>query len=458
MKTSLFSIYVVALALPAFQLARGETRMPAIFADRMILQRDAPLPLWGTAAAGDKIVAEFAGQTKSTVAGADGKWLLKLDPVPASAEARELAIKSPGSSLKFRDVLVGDVWVASGQSNMASPLFAAHNAAEVLPQSKDPLLRCFNVTRKTADSPQADVAGGKWEAADPESAKGVSAVGYFFAREIRRVTGHPVGLIGAAWGGTPIQTWMTLASLEKSPPLAKPLEQWQKAVEEHRKAQANPQLAVEYQANLKRWKAEVEPAFSKASKEYNAAKAAGKAVGLKPTPSVPEPANPDPMGMPSPSRRPQTPSVSFNGMIAPLIPYAIRGALWYQGEADGSNGLQYRELFPRLIEGWRALWGAEIPFLFVQLPGCGADPVPVAQSGWPVTREAQAMALRLPRTGMAITIDIGDPANVHPGDKLDVGMRLALVARRVAYGEKIVASGPLFKAFSIAGDKILRPQ
>jgi sialate O-acetylesterase len=220
------------------------------------------------------------------------------------------------------------------------------------------------------------------------------------------------------------------------------------------KVQANPKLAADYAAELKRWKKEVEPAYNAATKAWLADKAAGKAVGEKPQPAWPEPQNPDPMGMPSPSRRPGTPTVSFNGMIAPLASYALRGAIWYQGEANGSAGLEYRALFPRLIEDWRAHWGTEFAFLFVQLPANGGDSAPVAESGWPWLREAQWMTLRQPRTGMAITIDIGDPNNVHPADKLDVGKRLALLARRDVYGEKIVASGPLYRRFKIEGDKV----
>jgi len=197
-------------------------------------------------------------------------------------------------------------------------------------------------------------------------------------------------------------------------------------------------------------------------KKYNADKAAGKAVGPKPQPERPEPSNPDPMGMPSPSRRPSTPTVNFNGMIAPLLPLAIRGIIWYQGENNGSRGLEYRELFPRLIEDWRSQWqhasgatGADLPFLFVQLPGCGTDSTPVAEQGWPWLREAQLFTLKVPRTGMAITIDVGDPNNVHPADKLDVSRRLALLAKRLAYGENVVASGPLFHSFTIeSGGKV----
>ena len=203
----------------------------------------------------------------------------------------------------------------------------------------------------------------------------------------------------------------------------------------------------------------MQPAFDAVMKKYNADKDAGKEVGPKPQPERPEPTNPDPMGMPSPSRRPSTPTVNFNGMIAPLVPYAIRGVIWYQGENNGGRGLEYRELFPRLIEDWRSQWvkngGADSPFLFVQLPCNGKDTNAVAESGWPWLREAQLMTLqRVPRTGMAITIDVGDPNNVHPTDKIDVGHRLALVARKLVYGENVVASGPLFKTMEIKDGKV----
>jgi sialate O-acetylesterase len=177
----------------------------------------------------------------------------------------------------------------------------------------------------------------------------------------------------------------------------------------------------------------------------------------------PEASNPDPMGMPSPSRRPSTPTVNFNGMIAPLIPYAIRGVIWYQGENNAGRGLEYRELFPRLIEDWRNVWqkagyeaGKDFPFLFVQLPSNGQDASPIAAQGWPWLREAQLLTLKVPRTGMAITLDVGDPNNVHPGDKIDVGQRLALLARKTVYGEEIVASGPLYQDFKVEADGSVR--
>ena len=217
---------------------------------------------------------------------------------------------------------------------------------------------------------------------------------------------------------------------------------------------ADPKLESDYLADLDQWTKEVKPAFDATMKTWNEDKAAGKPVGEKPKPSRPEPSNPDPMAPPSPSRRPSTPSVSYNAMIAPLSPFALKGVLWYQGEANAGRGLEYRVLFPRLIQGWRKQWGVDFPFLFVQLLMNGKDPVPVAKDGEPYLREAQLMTLSEPKTAMAITIDIGDPNNVHPGDKIDVGKRLSLLARRDIYGEKIDASGPLYQGFKVEGDKV----
>lgn len=437
--TKIFAVVVVLVSA-----AQAEVKLPAVFADHMVFQRDLPAPVWGTAAAGESVVVEFAGQTKVAMADTAGKWKVVLDPLKTSAESRELK----AGTLVIHDVLVGEVWLASGQSNMAFGLNAAHNAAEVLPQVNDPQLRFFTVTHKTAVEPQPDLQG-KWDLANPQAAKGFSAVAYFFAREIRRTQNCPVAILHSSWGGTPIETWIGLDGYKLEPPLAKPLQQWEKALEQYRKIQADPKLEADYVAALAKWRKEVEPAFNAATKAWNASP-----VGPKPVPATPEPTNPDPMGMPSPSRRPQTPAVSFNAMIAPLVPYAIRGALWYQGEANGSAGMEYRKLLPRLIQDWRRLWGQEFAFLYVQLPMNGKDNAPVAAAGWPWLREAQLLTLQVPKTSMAITIDVGDPGNVHPTDKLDVGNRLALLARRDVYGEKLIASGPLYNGSQIDGDKI----
>lgn len=425
----------------------------SLFTDGMVIQRDAALPVWGTASPGEEVTVEFSGQKKSAKADEKGAWMVTLDPIPASATPSEMTISAGGSQKKVTNVLVGDVFLISGQSNMDSPVRTAHNAAEVLPQATDDQLRFFKVTKKTSAEPLTDVSG-QWQSSDPNNAKEFSAVAYFFAQEIRKSTGVPVGVVAAPWGGTPIQTWMSLESIKEAPALTNEIAAWDKALEEHAKVMADPKLVADYEATLATWKKDVYPAFSAATKAWSADKAAGKPVGEKPTPAWPEPINPDPMGPPSPSRRPNIPTVSYNGMIAPLSPLALKGVLWYQGEANVGKALEYQTLFPRMIQGWRKKWGVEFPFLFVQLPMNGKDYSPVATYGEPYLREAQFMTLKEPKTSMAVTIDVGDPNNVHPGDKLDVGKRLALLARRDVYGEKIDASGPLYQGFKVEGDKI----
>jgi sialate O-acetylesterase len=448
------TLLILSLALAALNgPALGAAKPMSLFTQGMVLQRETIVPVWGSASPGEQVSVEFAGQKKSTTADANGNWMVKLDPMPASASPATMTVSAGGSSTNISNVLVGDVFLAGGQSNMGSPLFAAHNAAEVLPQATDDKLRFFNVPKKTAAEPQTDVAG-QWKPTDPTSARDFSAVAYFFAREIRKSADVPVGVVSAPWGGTPIETWMSLDSIKEPPTLTNVLSQWDKALVEYAKVKADPKLVADYESKLEQWKKEVYPAFSEAKKAYDADKAAGKPVGEKPKPAWPEPDNPDPMGIPSPSKRPSTPSVSYNAMIAPLSPVALKGVLWYQGEANAGRGIEYRDLFPRMIVGWRKQWGVDFPFLFVQLPMNGKDPVPVAKDGEPYLREAQFMTLSEPKTAMAITIDIGDPNNVHPADKIDVGKRLSLLARRDIYGEKIDASGPLYQGFKVEGDKV----
>lgn len=428
-----------------------EPELPSIFSDHAVLQRDQPVPVWGLADAGTKVTVEFAGQKKTVTADAAGKWMVKLDPMSASSESRDLLISSNHQSQiinhKCSDVLVGEVWLASGQSNMGVPLNSAHNADTELPKANDPQLRFFTTTRSTAAEPQSDVRG-KWEASTPDTAKNFSAVAYFFARELRAKLRCPVAILHSSWGGTPAQAWVSMGAMRLNPPLATHLKKWDEALAKYREVQAHPEWITNYQKDLKQWQTEVAPSFSAAMKEYNASKSAGP----KPTPLRPEPGNPDPMGMPSPSARPSTPSVIFNAMIAPLAPYAMCGVIWYQGEANGGQGTEYRTLLPRLIGDWRAHWNAEFPFLFVQLPGWGRDTKPAEVHDWPWLREAQLLTLKNVRhTAMVVTIDVGDPANVHPADKLDVGLRLALAARKLAYQESVVASGPIYQGFVVEG-------
>jgi sialate O-acetylesterase len=422
----------------------------------MVLQRETKTPVWGMAGAGEKITVEFAGQKAEATANDQGRWRVELAPLPASSESREMTVRG-SNSVTLRDVVVGDVWLAGGQSNMDSPL-SSGSAAQALPEATNRLIRFFTVKKSISAEPLPEPVG-IWECSSPETAKGFSAVAYFFAREIHNSQKIPVGILRSSWGGTPIRTWMGLDSLREEPPIADTVSEWETALAKHREAQSQPELQKKYYEDMRDWETNVEPAFKAAKKNHPQEVAKAKAAGLPPPPSPqpsrPEPQAPDPIAMPSASKRPQTPTISYNAMIAPLIPYALKGFLWYQGEADISKADAYRQWFPRLIEGWRKAWAqGDLPFLFVQLPGNGKDTEPMPTKGIPFLREAQASALRLAATGMAVTADIGDEADVHPDNKIFTGQRLAAVAREKVYGEKIVGTGPRYRSHEIEGDKV----
>jgi len=434
---------LACLLLPL--LARSEVNLPSVFSDHLVLQRDAALPIWGWAKEGETITVEFAGQTKTTKADATGKWLVKLDPLRVSAEPREMKI----GQRVIKDVLVGEVWLASGQSNMGFPLSAAHNAEQALATAGDPLLRFFTVQNGTAAEPQNDLRG-KWDLSDPNTAKAFSAVAYFFARDLRTKLSVPVAILHSSWGGTPAQAWLSMEALRESPAFENHVKSYEAALIKHRDVLAHPEKMETYRKDLTVWQKEIAPAFNAAMKAWNA----GPKTTAKPMPAKPEPANPDPMDIPSPSSRPGTPSVIFNAKIAPLVGYAMRGALWYQGEANGSGGIEYRTLLPRLIGDWRKRWNqGDFPFLVVQLAAWDMDKSLAPFHQWPWLREAQSMTIQsVPNAALAVTIDVGDAADVHPKGKEPVGQRLALAARTLAYGETaLVASGPVFREAKAEG-------
>ncbi len=437
-----------AACLVFLTAARADVRLPAIFGDHMVLQQDALLPVWGDADPGEEITVAFGGREVRTRAAADGTWRATLPAQPANAVAQTFEVRGK-NTVRFTDVLVGEVWLAGGQSNMAFPLSSAHDAATVLPQAEDAALRFFTVERRTAATPQRQVRG-RWQVCRPDVAKGFSAVAYFFARDLRAALGRPVGVIHSSWGGTPAQTWLSIDALRASPALARHVAAWDKAVAAHAKLEADPAPRAAYAAALKKWQAEVAPKFNAATRAYNEARAKGDTTAPRPVPESPEPENPDPMDIPSPSKRPNTPAVSYHAMIAPLAPYALRGALWYQGEANVGQAKEYESLLPALIGDWRGRWAqGDFPFLIVQLPDWAR---PGDDAALPEFREAQRIvAARVPRSGLAVTIDLGDPKDVHPSGKRDVGLRLARLARRDVYGEHIVAAGPTFRAAAYEG-------
>lgn len=421
-----FRSALVLIAALAPLSGRADVRLPALISDNMVLQQKAPASVWGTAGPNEKVAVTIDGKSASTVAGEDGKWSVKLENLKAGGPY-EMTIAG-SNTITIQNVAVGDVWVCSGQSNMEFKVARAKDAPAETEAAKFPMIRMFTVGLKIANTPQSDCTG-KWEVCDPQTVPGFSAVGYFFGREIHQKMKMPVGLIHSSWGGTPAEAWTAKKALEGSPEFKPILDRAEQEAREY------PAKKAEYDKQFAAWKAESEKA-----------KAAGQPVPRAPIAP----------------RGPGTPyylSGLFNGMISPLLPYAIKGTIWYQGESNAARAREYRKLFPAMIQNWREAWGrGDFPFLFVQLANFGnSQPKKTepADSTWAELREAQTMTLKTPKTAMAVTIDIGEEGDVHPKNKQDVGHRLALAARSMVYGkEEVVASGPMFDSMKVIGNKV----
>jgi len=457
MKTLSLLFVVCLLVSPS---AQATVRMPSLFGDHMVLQQEAKIPIWGTALAGEKVDVTVGDHTGSAVADADGKWRVDLKPFPASATPVTLTVKGASNTLTFQDVLIGEVWVASGQSNMEVPINWMADAAQVSAASTDTQFRRFfvehNPYQAASLTPKDDVTG-HWAICDPGTCNNYSAVAYFFGRELRAHLQRPVGIIDSYVGGTPASSWISLSGLMKAPPFPVYVDKFYDA-----KASAvsfeQSVADTQYQMNLwsDQYMASIAHALTQWKVDSRNAEAGNNAQGgipqVQPPPNIPR--FPD-----NPSHSRYTPTVLFNGMIAPLMPYAIKGVIWYQGEDNCvalDHAHEYGTLFPRLINDWREKWGeGDFPFLFVQLAGFTRDDIGGPGGiDWAIGRESQAKALALPKTGMVTAVDIGAGADIHPRDKLDVGKRLALVARHVAYGEDLVYTGPTFDKATVEGNAI----
>jgi sialate O-acetylesterase len=426
-----------AIALAAASV-HADVKLPAIISDNMCLQANKTLPIWGKADPGEQVTVTLGTQKEETSAGADGKWMVKFPALPEGAGPLEMKVAGK-NTIEVKNIIVGEVWVASGQSNMEFGFNGAINSAEEKPKAKYPKIRIFNLKKKVAFEPQWDCQG-QWVECSPDTVGSTSAVGYFFARDIHEKMGVPVGLIHTSWGGTPAQAWTSHEGLELSP-------------ETEVYAKAAGQIEKNMPAEKEKYQKEVLPKWEEADKKwkekYGKADAAEKNAHR-------EPRRPNP-----PDGNPGTGSVLFNGMIAPIIPFGIEGAIWYQGEANAGRPQEYRTLFPEMITDWRTHWAAANPdekdftFCFVQLANYMArNPQPNQDDGgWPGLREAQHMTLKLPNTGEAVIIDVGDTNTIHPKDKMDVGKRLALAALHVTYHKDIVFSGPTYASMSVEGNK-----
>ena len=540
-------------------------KLANLFSDNLILQRDRPVPIWGWSKPGDRVTVKFAGQQKTATTDATGKWLVTLDPLPVSVEPCELI----AGDCRVKNVLVGDVWLDSGQSNMQMTLDSSANASAEVTAANHPGLRLFTVPNIAKLEPQTDVEAA-WQVCSPATSRTFSAVAYFFGREVWQRTGIPIGLINCSWGGTRIASWMSRAALLTDPASRAELESVAASLAsastqppfdqekwEHALGTPDPGNA----GFAKGWAApdhddHAWPAMELPSswqfaglnfsgvfwfrREVNVpAAAAGQpavlqigacdkidvtyfngvqvgATGFETksswnTPrvySIPgkllrpgrnliavrvysncfqggmigpadtmklsvanAPARPltgpwryqvehnfgyvepPPMpGLPPGDGNANTPHILYNSMVTPLVPAAIRGVLWYQGESDANRARHYRTLFPLLIRDWRRAFGQpELPFYFVQLANFMAPQGAPAESGWAELREAQTLTLHEPHTGMAVAIDIGDGQDIHPKNKQDVGKRLAQHALANEYGQPVVPSGPLYRSHRVEG-------
>jgi sialate O-acetylesterase len=384
------------------------------FTDHAVLQRERPIPLWGHGTAGETITVSFHGQKRQAVVDSAGKWAVQLAAMPADAAGRELTVAGL-KTIILHDVVVGEVWLASGQSNMEWPLSRSTGGKEEATKPANRLIRQLKIDRSPSDLPVDSVKTGGWKVAAPDTVGEFSGVAYFFARALAEKLQVPVGLINSSWGGTAIESWLPEAVLRTTKAWPHFNEEWTAALK------VFPQKLAEYPA--------LDAAWRKADEEHYAT---GK---------------PNLLPWPHPPVGPGTayaPGGLFNGMIAPLAPYALRGALWYQGESNVGRASEYAELFPAMIGSWRKIWGGDFQFLFVQLPNY-ADGDPTGRK-WAQLREAQNTALKLPGVGVAITLDVGDAANLHPPNKQPVGERLARAAESLAYRLPVESSGPVFKS------------
>ena len=421
LKRKLLKSLLCLLLLTGTKLS-AEVKLPAFFSDHMVLQRDMSVPIWGTAKDGEKITVSFQDQNVSTTA-SNGRWMVRLNPLKAGGPFELKVIGE--NTVTVGDVLVGEVWICSGQSNMGRGLGPQAgqkvivNWEQEVASANYPQIRHFAVKYNPSDKPMADVAG-QWVICSPQTAAKFTAVGYYFGRDLHRKLGVPIGLMHTSLGGSPVEAWTRHEPLTQLFP---------DIVASHEKAVAN------YPAAMEKFKADEPKLLADWEKATLDAKAAGK-----PQPHKPEPPK-------DPAKSETRNSSLYNGMVAPLIPYAMRGVIWYQGEANAGRAKQYQKLFSSMIGDWRSQWNeGTFPFLFVQV-------APYKEMNAEI-REAQFLTWQsIPQTAMVVITDHGDANDVHPAEKEPVGDRLALAARAIAYKENIEYSGPVFEKLTVNGSQ-----
>jgi sialate O-acetylesterase len=556
-----FSAVVVLLLLHLASFAN--IQLPRFFSDNMVLQRERLIPVWGWADPKEKITVQFNHQTKKAIAGKDGRWRIDLSPETAGGPYT-LTIKGKNNII-ISNVLVGDVWICSGQSNMEMQIAAwgfINNYQQEIAAADHPAIRHFKVPVKIASQPKSDVSGGEWQVCNPKNAGNFSAVAYFFARELNKELNIPIGLLNTTWGATQVESWTSREAFENSDEFKTMISGMKEVnLEELEKIKA---AAVKTRIEKLQGVASVTAAEALTWKEKDMNDAGWRTLAVPGLWEQQEPADFDgwiwmrkiielsaddagkeavlelamiddndetyingqnigatagynlkrkyiiPAGVLKEGKNviavrihdtgggggiwgepndvkitagtkviplagkwlyrieavaegalsvgPNSyPTILYNAMISPLVPFAIKGAIWYQGEANSGRAYQYRKAFPLMISDWRNHWQqGDFPFYFVQLSSWNANYGNSEKgSEWAELREAQAMTLSLPNTGMAVTTDIGDAKDIHPKNKQDVGKRLAAIALNKTYQKRHVYSGPVYESFKIDGNKII---
>ncbi len=392
-----------------------------LFADNAVLQRDKPIPVWGTADAGEEVAVTFAGHTVKTTTKASGDWRVDLPALPANSTPGTLVIAGK-NTIARSNVLVGEVWIASGQSNMEMHVDESYDGSLDIPASaRFPMIRHFQVDKQLSPTPLR-TGSGAWKVAGPETTGKFSAIGYYFALDLYQALNVPVGIINTTRGGSTIRAWVDPDTLANDRTIEATSKFWAKITAEERAAY--PALKAKLDAEIAAWEA-AQAAAKTAGTSFTAQRPAESWAGLTGGPN-------DQFST----------SMLYNGMMRPLEPCALRGVIWYQGEGNVGNHVEYSTVFPAMISGWRRRFAqGDFPFYWVQL----ADHGSTTGTGMAYMREAQSKALALPATGQAVAIDMGDSPNIHPGRKHPLGRRLARIALANTYGQKIIDRGPVFK-------------
>jgi len=426
--TMRFFIPILLAALTA----RAELKLPAIIGDNMVLQQKQANPVWGWDTPGTEVKVTFSGQTQTAKADAQGKWAVKLAPLPASARPAMMSIAGT-TTRELKNILVGEVWLCSGQSNMGFSVDRTWDADLEMAQAKHPQIRLISVPNVGTQVIQDDFQG-QWEECTPTTVGGFSAVGYYYGRLLHQVLGVPVGLIDNAWGGSACEAWVRRDVLEKDARFKSIIARWQQTESSFTQADFDKQMA-DHKARLDAW-------------------TVARREALKSGKPVP----------PNPPRAPQNPLTGqhrpgnlYAGCLHPLIGYGIKGAIWYQGESNASRAMEYGELFPMMIQHWRTDWKqGDFPFYWVQLADYKDYTAEPGDSEWAELREAQTRTMsKLPNTGQCVITDLGEANDIHPKNKQDVAERLARWALAKDYGIAMPYSSPVYKEMKIEAGKVI---